>query len=968
MTLHYLPITTSPGRPMIDQNVQVRPGSAGPDIRAFDHSAPSVILSFSAERCEGREWTDAHPAMREADLPQRKREVAVGRPIGGPDNGANPSETAPDIGRRDVEIAHSCSTTWLEEVQIREDARQPVFESGWREGKYVDDGDCCVLACRRRFNWRAKHRLTVGGDAASTSSTSSPLSPFSAFLPSRAAWRVSRSLSYAYFVLFLQRSAVRASAAVSRSVCKPTRDLLSRRHPSGTFSPTQTHPLPYLVSRTQAQPQRLPPVYGQFSLWGEHPPGAIFRMRTPTQLCLSCAGPPTRCLYPVLSCVMEQGKSYMLSWHRCVIIAFALSAAAQNDIAMGENFPYPLAAWTEDIESQKLVISAFSALIPGPTTPEVVPQLCQDGWWGVHEWTLFSQPYDPQFPYLAWIQLPRTDRMSILQQDINMEDVSTEGALTGSKMLELRAEWDWSLQVAESIFPEVRGHTAYNSIILPEKAHERLRHCFFQLESGLASWRDIVDAFRHGQRSLLELHAFAEWWKDINQTPDDCRRRQSRNDGAYLRGCTTTDIHVYHAIAQRHVSMFLAVDSIKMAYHLPPNRRVQIIPRFQFCNMYTWSFDFHTKDLWFYPPYVMNPSDFERSARGYGSQLDTLRPSHAYKNTLAKHHRERQKLEKLAAQPPGPSNLEIKDFHRIAQRAERPTYSPRTAMVWERAKIYIDPQRLKTTREIRRYAFPPYTMLWAGKESRQQTSYFHFLALREELAVRLRRGQGPLTFQEWKEILGDSYWKKCWPDFKAGITYDPEEFWKYGGRLVFGDRANDRVIAGKRCPTLRLDCECPITSSTGNDHGLRTQVIFKVSLANIRDELNQMAACQVKLTGACEGDAESIRLRIEGYIREVECGGYASENWRDRQNWASRLLRMLMMWYNYDVEVGSKVQVGEEGIEALSEEEYYDMERFLLVFYWHSFMDHLCFVLTELLNPGSAIHVFRCERHISSLH
>ncbi len=233
-----------------------------------------------------------------------------------------------------------------------------------------------------------------------------------------------------------------------------------------------------------------------------------------------------------------------------------------------------------------------------------------------------------------------------------MEDVSTEGELTGSKMLELRAEWDWSLQVAESIFPEVRGHTAYNSIILPEKAHKRLRHCFFQLESGLASWRDIVDAFRHGQRSLLELHAFAEWWKDINQTPDDCRRRRSRNDGAYLRGCTTTDIHVYHAIAQHHVSMFLAVDSIKMAYHLPPNRRVQIIPRFQFCNMYTWSFDFHTKDLWFYPPYIMNPSDFQRSARGYGSRLHTLRPSHAYKNTLAKHHRERQKLESKGANWP----------------------------------------------------------------------------------------------------------------------------------------------------------------------------------------------------------------------------------------------------------------------------------------------------------------------------
>ncbi|TFY54241.1 hypothetical protein EVG20_g9791 [Dentipellis fragilis] len=126
---------------------------------------------------------------------------------------------------------------WLEEIQIREDARQPVFESGWREEKYVDDGDCCVLACHRRFNWRAKHRLAVGGDAASTSSTSSPLSLFLTLLPSRAAWRVSRSLSYAYFALLLQTSAVCVHRPPYPIPCAS---------PPGTFSPADTHLAPSL--------------------------------------------------------------------------------------------------------------------------------------------------------------------------------------------------------------------------------------------------------------------------------------------------------------------------------------------------------------------------------------------------------------------------------------------------------------------------------------------------------------------------------------------------------------------------------------------------------------------------------------------------------------------------------------------------------------------------------------------------
>ncbi|KAA1479910.1 hypothetical protein DENSPDRAFT_855593 [Dentipellis sp. KUC8613] len=564
------------------------------------------------------------------------------------------------------------------------------------------------------------------------------------------------------------------------------------------------------------------------------------------------------------------------------------------------DFPYDMTAWAVEPELQNVIVSAYSALIPAPPDPHIVPHIAEDGWWGVHEWTRFPQPFDVRFPYLAWISMARQSEYSFLHTNLTRDDVSTTGTLTDNKMLELRAEWDWSIQICERIFPEVRRCSQFGHVVLPNNAHSRLMGCYYQLESGLECWRDILETFRQAQRCLLELHAFVRWWTDTNRAADD-RRSRSCNDAAYTRGCVTTSTEVYHTLSSYHVSVFLVVNPSKSSYMFASNRRVEIVSRARLSNTIPYPFDVHTKDLSFYPPYVNKAEEFEAAARGYAARSDILHPSAEYSRVLQRRQQQRVRLDKLAKQPARPSHPEIKDIHRMFQQSPRPSYLPAPAAVWDRTKLVVNPFVLTSTRAIRRYAYPPYAMLWAGQETRQGTAYLHFLLLRNDIQTRPTRGAEPLTYQEWKEILGHSYWKRCWPDPKSGIIYDPDKFWQFGGERLFGG-VNAEVIAGTREVASKLDCGCTVTSSHAAELNLREQVVLKLSLWNIEDELKQMAARQIDLIGATDEISNTINRRVEGYVEEVNRRSYAAADWKGRRPWVFRLFRLLMTWKDFDQE------------------------------------------------------------------
>jgi len=88
----------------------------------------------------------------------------------------------------------------------------------------------------------------------------------------------------------------------------------------------------------------------------------------------------------------------------------------------------------------------------------------------------------------------------------------------------------------------------------PMKAYTRGFEALSRLGQVFAAWRDFVEVLRNLQRSLLELQAFLDWWKDI-RAGDDFRSPVR----APTRGAIFEDAQIYANYARWSVRAFLLV-------------------------------------------------------------------------------------------------------------------------------------------------------------------------------------------------------------------------------------------------------------------------------------------------------------------------------------------------------------------------------------------------------------------------
>jgi hypothetical protein len=71
---------------------------------------------------------------------------------------------------------------------------------------------------------------------------------------------------------------------------------------------------------------------------------------------------------------------------------------------------------------------------------------------------------------------------------------------------------------------------------------------------------------------------------------------------------------------------------------------------------------------------------------------------------------------------------------------------------------------------------PPVHLFWGGQSPNQHIFYYHYLLLFNEIKSQPGCGLLPLTTQEWRFILGNTYWKTQWPkpDANIPLAFNPD--------------------------------------------------------------------------------------------------------------------------------------------------------------------------------------------------
>lgn len=298
------------------------------------------------------------------------------------------------------------------------------------------------------------------------------------------------------------------------------------------------------------------------------------------------------------------------------------------------------ACWASADEWQLgfVMLGANVHSIPAPP-PLSEPIIGVDGFWGAHEWTVYPQPYRHEFPYLAWI--PLCQRSLSVPSDVLTRPVektmwriyphrSDCHFVDPGLLEELIAKWKSIKAALEGPFSGI-SQNSFSSVEKPMRAYARAFEALDRLNKDFRAWRDFVEVFRNLQRSLLELCAFLDWWKDV------CTGSSFRPPvRPPTRGAIFREVQLYADHARWSVASYLLIH--KSTFALDSAKEVALSHR-NLCSAQPMLLRplVHSLHHWYYPPLVNNVVvDLETAARGYLERLDNFRPTKKLKRTLDK--------------------------------------------------------------------------------------------------------------------------------------------------------------------------------------------------------------------------------------------------------------------------------------------------------------------------------------------
>ncbi len=171
---------------------------------------------------------------------------------------------------------------------------------------------------------------------------------------------------------------------------------------------------------------------------------------------------------------------------------------------------------------------------------------------------------------------------------------------------------------------------------------------------------------------------------------------------------------------------------------------------------------------------------------------------------------------------------------------------PRIQKVWTHAMNHISHLDLASRGSPHYFALPPIHLFWGGEPPNQCIYYYHYLLLFNEIKNQLECDLPALTTQEWRSILGNTYWKKQWPTHDGNnlLAFDSNIFWKFGGSLLFGDERSADIKAGQYNPTSRLAWCCEVQLTAVDDTDIRQVVLYYLNSYHVYEEIREMECLQ----------------------------------------------------------------------------------------------------------------------------
>ncbi|KAH9028308.1 hypothetical protein EDB85DRAFT_1892600 [Lactarius pseudohatsudake] len=485
----------------------------------------------------------------------------------------------------------------------------------------------------------------------------------------------------------------------------------------------------------------------------------------------------------------------------------------------------------------------------------------------------------PNFPYLAWIPLHLSGPSVLSGVLTHSVDKSMWQVLPGNSNIHV-------------INPDVLDKLTVEWTTLKAALQDPFSDMGFEalsrLKQDFGAWRDFVEVFRNLQRSLLELHAFLDWWKDIST--GDYFRSPVR---APTRGAIFEDVHHY------------------MNYPL-----------------------LHSLHHWYYPPLVCDVvTALETAARGYAERLDSFNLTKEVKpGRRAK--RAKADTDTLLINNP--------ELRRLTDAGAVPNWFPGIQDIWTHAMGSHQPSRprfAKVSSPLRASSSPP-LLGWNRPE----------------------RDLPGLTTQEWRSILGNTYWKKQWPrhDGNNLLAFDPNVFLEVWGLLLFGDVQSADITAGCYNPTSLLSCCCDVQLATADDTDIR----------QVYEEIREIKRLQFPTT--FEKRWRSQYLELNQILEMWDPSGGCSVNpkffrkkkvWR---SWVQAVRDLVVDWDGFeqwDWGGFSKVRMME--INNLSGSDLHKFTIRLLTFFIHSFVTRLGYYPSPLLLPPT-LAAHSCADHTKS--
>ncbi|KAN0129458.1 hypothetical protein V8E53_012640 [Lactarius tabidus] len=524
-------------------------------------------------------------------------------------------------------------------------------------------------------------------------------------------------------------------------------------------------------------------------------------------------------------------------------------------------------------------------------------------------------------------------------------DLSNFHVIDSALLDKLTHEWTSIKAAVLSPFQIVSSDPSFSSVRHPAEAYIRAFAALSRLEKEFGPWRDFVEVFRNFQRSLLELRAFLGWWEDIRAGSDF--RPPIR---APTRGAIFEDAQLYENYARWSVGAYLLVR--RSVFVLDPVKEVPLSPR-KLCQARPISVQplLHSLELWYYPPLVRDiVMDLEAAARGYAERLDVLDPTKELK-------RKQEKTENRKNDEGKQAYFLFLDLRRLTDAGAAPDWFPGIQHVWKHAMNHVSHSDLASRESPRRFALPPIHLFWGVEPHNQLVHYHHYLLLFNEIKNRPERDLPALTTQEWRFILGNTYWKKQWPkpDADNPSTFDPNAFWKYGGALLFGDQRSADVAAGRYDPRSRLACGCDVQLTTADDIDIRQVTLYYLNSFHLHEEIKEME--RIQFPADFERRWKSQMPTVEQIVEMWDPSGRSANStffcnkkvWR---RWVRAVRDLIADWDGFESWCwGDFTNVKNMGINKLLGPEFFKFTVRLLAFFIQSFVRRLGYFPSALLHP-----------------